>query len=474
MKNRFLSLILVLVLLLSCLAACKSGDSPSTTEGGTSAGKPAQNSNEVPAETEPDYSRFEMPEATDKLTVYANEDNLKSLLDPAIRIFRELYPDVAVDYQICGQDEYVERIRAELPAGRGPDLVLLDSGTLLDIYKTMSTGIFADLNPYFAADDEIDLADFLAPVMDGGMMHGKRFLAPISYDTPLLATTRSILEEIGMSEEAVTTCDGFIEAARRFRELHPDGDLYIDTCQVEPYYANIRALVLNFGFDLINYEKNEVEVDETLFRQCMDLVKLYDDPDYDENDMSKMYLADRTYMIGGGLALKTCLFDNVTLSLLGLEQKLYNLSERGEELILLAQTDQHDGVTAELCYNAAIPEGAANKRNAWRLLKILLSDEIQGGQDPDRFNLPYFWVGYPVRRESIKPYLSTDISLMGVSDEDTECFIAAVQSPTDALLLPKIYRQYIMDSFLPYIRGDKPWEQCWKQFMNTLELYKDE
>ena len=465
MKTRIHSLILTIALLLSAFAGC--GKSEKT------ANNRAENST-PPDEIEPDYSWFSFPEETNKLTVYSNEEDLKAVLDPALRIFRELYPEVEVDYEIYNQDEYGERVRAEILAGRGPDLVLLESVTLPDIYKTMSTGIFTDLNPYYVSDSDIDPADFLGQVMDGGVMNGKRYLAPLSYDTPLLATTRSILDEIGMSEDEVTTCDGFIEAARRFREFHPDGDLYIDTTQIMPYYANISALVLNFGFNLIDYEKNEVAVDEALFRSCMDLVKLYDDPDYDENDVSKMYLADRTYMIGGGLALKTCLFDNVTLSLLGMEQKLFNLRERGEELILLAQTNQFDGVTAELCYNAAIPEGAANKRNAWRLLKILLSDEIQGGHDPDRFNLPYFWTGYPVRRESIKPYLSTDISLMGVSDEDTECFIAAVQSPTDALLLPGIYRRYIQDSFLPYIRNEKPWEDCWKSFLNTLELYKDE
>ena len=27
---------------------------------------------------------------------------------------------------------------------------------------------------------------------------------------------------------------------------------------------------------------------------------------------------------------------------------------------------------------------------------------------------------------------------------------------------------------IPYIRNEKPWEDCWKSFLNTLELYKDE
>ena len=38
-------------------------------------------------------------------------------------------------------------------------------------------------------------------------------------------------------------------------------------------------------------------------------------------------------------------------------------------------------MTAEICSFAAIPEGAKNKRNAFRLLEILLSEELQAGTD---------------------------------------------------------------------------------------------
>ena len=474
-RTRILSLLLIVVMFFTSLSACESAGIPSSTGGRTSAGKPTQTvDGEEALETEPDYSWFTFPEETSKLTVYSNEDNLKSVLDPAIRIFREKYPETEVDYRIYGQDEYNERIRAELPAGKGPDLLVLDEGTLPDLYKTMTTGIFEDLNPYFAEDGEIDLAEFLMPVMDGGVMNGKRYLTPLCYDTPLLVTTRSILDEIGMAESEIQTCDGFCEAARRFRELHPEGDLYIDTCQIMPHDANISIMYQNFGFNFIDYERNEAAIDEALFRQCMDLVKLYYDPDYNLNDFSKLELENRTYAIGGGLYLKTCLFDNVSLGLLGLDQKKTNLEGKGEEMILLAQTNQRDGITAELILSAAIPKEADNRLNAWRLLKILLSDEIQSGRDPDRFNLSYFWVGYPVRKASLATFLAHEDSLISFSDKDVGKFIDIVQSPTEALMLPRVYRKFLSEEILPYVRGERSWEDAYKRFLNTLELYKDE
>ena len=53
-------------------------------------------------------------------------------------------------------------------------------------------------------------------------------------------------------------------------------------------------------------------------------------------------------------------------------------------------------------------------------------------------------------------------------------FVALIQSPTEALLIPQAYRQFINEEMMPYIRGEKSWEDCWKSFLNTVELYKDE
>ena len=58
-----------------------------------------------------------MPEETGKLVLYAADNGLNTLLSPALEIFRELYPEVEVSYEICDPDEYQARIREEIPAG---------------------------------------------------------------------------------------------------------------------------------------------------------------------------------------------------------------------------------------------------------------------------------------------------------------------------------------------------------------------
>ena len=315
MKTRIFSIVLVLTFLLPALAGCG------------------------------------IPGATDKLVLYSPDDGYSSLLNPALVIFKEFYPDVEVTYQIIDEDEYRAKIREEIPAGEGPDLVLFRSNTFWDIYKTASSKVFVDLDKYFKKDEEIDLADFVGPVMDGGVVNGKRVFAPLNYEMPLILTTQSILDEIGMTVDALETCDGFCDGAIRFHEKYPDATLFFDTCGgYNPCVADIRTLYKNFGFDFIGYPGGQIQIDEACFRQCMDLVKLYYDPDYDVMDMSLMDEVD-DYDFGCGLSRKLLLYDDFcAANYVRYSRGSQLLRDQGEEPLMFVQKNQRGGITAELDY----------------------------------------------------------------------------------------------------------------------------
>jgi len=458
MKTRILSIILTLALLLSALAGCGKSEDPAKPDG--------------QPETEADYSWFSMPEETGKLVLYTTE-RYGSLYDPAIRVFQEKYPEIEVSCRTYGEDECQTVLRAEVPAGGGPDLVLFQSSTFPDIYKTMQTGLFEDLNPYFAVDDEIALSEFLGPVMDGGVFGGERLVIPLNYDVPLIMTTESILAELGMSAEDLKTCDGFCEGAARFHEKYPDTTLFFDMAQAySPYLYDIRTLYKNFGFQFIDFEAGEVDIDEARFRQCMDLVKLFYDPDYDGSDMSKWDIYG--YSAGEGLNQRFFMYDDCSATdFMSCNNSRQYLNSVGEEPVFFLQSDQHDGVTAEMKFCAAIPKASHNKAAAWKFLKILLSDEIQGGHDKNNANAVYLQIGFPVRLSAFRSALDYGNELTPVGPE-MDAFTELVQSPTQALMIPQVYRQFIDEHMMPYIRGEKPWDDCYKKFLGAVELYKDE
>ena len=61
-----------------------------------------------------------------------------------------------------------------------------------------------------------------------------------------------------------------------------------------------------------------------------------------------------------------------------------------------------------------------------------------------------------------------------VEDETFTRFCELVQSPAEAMILPQIIRRYIGLEILPYVRGERSWDDCYKRFLNTLELYASE
>lgn len=448
----------------------KSGGDANTEEN-NEAGDSMENAETEPPYPVPDYSDFVMPEDTGKLVVYTDATMGRAVMNPAVRIFEEKYPGVEVEYKTMGEDEFQALIRTEIPAGKGPDLLLFAASDLPDVYKTASTGLFTDLNPYFALDDEIDLSDFITPVMDGALLNEQRFFAPLNYDIPLLKTARSTLDEIGMTEGELATCDGFIEAINRFHEKHPAATLFINTFGGAKEAGDLITLYANFGFRMIDYATGEVEIDEELFKRCADTMKLYYDPNFDPKDSHLVQESGGWWSQGWAFYAKHCFFDNVFTGFSNMDITSYDLEQVGDELVMLAQTNRHDGITASMLMNTAILSGSANKFNAWRLMKILLSDDIQGGHDETRYGLPYFWAGFPVRRESLRGFLwEEDME----EDEVFRQYMEVVQSPTEALMIPQTIKRYINLEILPYVRGEKPWDDCYKRFLNTLELYASE
>ena len=91
-----------------------------------------------------------------------------------------------------------------------------------------------------------------------------------------------------------------------------------------------------------------------------------------------------------------------------------------------------------------------------------------------------FWSGQPVRLSSLRKKLEYDVSFwMYDLENDQEKmifdeYVALLSSPTDARILPSIISRYVRLELMPYVKGEKSWEKCYKSFLNTLELYASE
>ena len=167
---------------------------------------------------------------------------------------------------------------------------------------------------------------------------------------------------------------------------------------------------------------------------------------------------------------------SVTMSLFSLMRSMSQ-----ETPIFCPVPNTEGGFTADIVDFASIPEGSQNKLNAWRFIKVLLSDEIQYG-DTTGGSTPHsaFSAGNPVRRESLSKQVYDQIDgqpeWAPCSPDDAKQYIEQADLITDAILYPAMIRKYVIEIMTPYITSNdgSNYDKQLAKLISTLELYKDE
>ena len=462
MLKRIISAILLASILTAGLTACGTEETAKDTSAPVS-GNPsdsAQDDTEPPPETEPlpDYTDFTFPEETDTLVVYTS-GMLSQTLNPAVKIFKELYPEVTVDLRNLSEEEHQTLLQTEIPAGGGPDLLFSYGIDLPDIYKTMTTGVFTDLNYYLYNDEEFNFEDYIQGVFTGGQIAGRQYMVPVQVRVPVVMTTMGILEENGIALESLSTYDGFLDACVTFKQNNPDSGIF-DYGADEAY---MDVLYEYCGLNFIDYANNTINMDKTVLNEFADICKLYYNPQAKDplaGDTINSF-AERKFLFQTYNTSSFILINDVSLVRRSLQDIPY----------IIPVPDPYEGSTAYLMTCAAIPEGSANKLNAYRLLKILLSEEVQYGKAI---------LGNPVHRGSFRKDFETEVNQFiewGFDEairDDVNHLIEKCFNITRAFASPTIIRRYLNLELTPYLTGTRSFDDCFDNLKNTIELYKDE
>ena len=472
--KRALALLLAAMLTLTALS-CAKEEPPAGNPGiGTPAKTDVPSNPDAPGEDAaepewpaPDYSDFVMPGETGELTVYTTS-MLSVTLTPAVEIFKKQYPGVGVTVKTLGDEEYEALVRTEIPAGRGPDLLFSFGVDLPDIYKSVTAGIFEDLGPYLANDPDYRPEDYVAGVINGGLFQGRRYFMPVEYICQIIETTAENLADAGLTPEDFTSWESFTDALIRYKERVPEGDMLLVPLGLQNA-VEMYGLFEYAGFDAIDYANGAASLDEGKMKKIADAAKAYyrDEREFYMDNMLGVALIERKGLFVGEL--------NATYSVYGL---MRGLRSQGETPLIFAIPDCHDGVTARVCSFAAVPQGAKNKLNAYRLLKILLSEELQGGQSSA--GLSNLRIGMPVNKNALRGMVYgtnqkyPDVDGEVITEEDAAMLFDLVSSPTRTEIMPATVKRYLQLEIFPYVRGEKPWDDCYKRFLNTLELYASE
>ena len=310
------------------------------------------------------------PQKNESLTVFCMGGQKDSaMFQLALNRYQELYPEISVelikpetdstDYE--AEEELFQQVAAQIMAGEGPDVFIVND-RVMDVEKLVRQGIFADMEPFFQADD-FDWTPYHKTVMDGGVWDGKRFVVPLSYDFPLLITSRTALEETGFDMDVCRDYQGFIDETTRYME---------DPTQTRQLFRQplIIADIVGFsGISVADYDTQTIDLSAPLFKAGYQWYKTT--MEKNTNDYND-YTDDMS--LYGAAAVRD---GNVlwTPPIQGALSGFYNdfgAIKTVDDAVMMPIRDEKGGIQARLKFPVAVRANSENLQNAYDFIIFIM------------------------------------------------------------------------------------------------------
>lgn len=325
------------------------------------------------------------PQTNESLTVFCMEGQKDSdMFQLALNRYQALYPDVTVELvmpktdsvDVESREELYQQIAAQIMSGEGPDVFIIND-TVMDVEKLVRQGVFADMEPFFEADS-FDWEPYHKTVMDGGVWNGRRFVIPLSYDFPLLITSKTALDETGFDLDSCEDYQGFLEETTRFME---------DSVQTRQLFRQplVVTNIVDFsGISVADYDMQTVDLSAPLFKAGYQWYKTV-------MERNTNYYDDYTsdISLSGAAAVR----DGNVLWTPPLEGALsgfyteFSAIKTVDEAVMMPIRDENGGIQAKIKFPVAVRANSENLQNAYDFIKILLSSEVQCAVSRDQLSV---------------------------------------------------------------------------------------
>ncbi len=321
----------------------------------------------------------------------------------ALRKCKEIYPNIDIAETVYDNNNFqdmITKLSTELMAGAGPDIVLFYD-YYFNISKVTDSGVFTDLNSLINADKEFNKDDYFQRIFDAGIYNNKRLFIPLRYSIPYFTTTNSTLKENNINiDKSGFSLESLSELAKSFAENKHKAKNLID------YSFQFIDMMYSSGIDFVDYKNKKSNFNSQEF---IELLK-----EYKDIFSSKATFEER-------VKFNTCVemtkdnqlvfgFDtsNEFPQVLRSTNSRYK-SVIGEEMEIIPIIN--NGVcNASLNQFVAINSNCKNMEAAFKLIKIMLSKDIQKATDSygsNNYNL-FLPINKQAYTEDMKFYMENE------------------------------------------------------------------
>lgn len=381
MKKKIVKVLALLLAVLMALSGCSSGPSEQTTvDLKSDVGEIAQSPEE----------KTVLRVATISTDNVAFRELIGHIQSWALK-FKFKHKNVNIVFESLSA---TERLRTELMAGKGPDVLLLPTQgyweplngehsvgvTLIrDVNQAMRNGIFYDITEFYDADEELNKDSFVPAVMEAGVVDGKRYVLPLRYNMLAAYVDLEMFAETGLSTDIFEKdIIGFWNALTE----HGDG-LTASSALIR----SGRHSELNLIGDLIDYDKQEVLLTK---EELVTYLKAQQDflVTRGLNPVSVQSLLHNYYPVSpqanpyGEPA--TWMGTDNCMNVGQLAYAIHNAviaEAEGIELGMFPLRSTDGSVTADITFFGAVSGGCKNPELAYEFLRYFLTEESQWEQN---------------------------------------------------------------------------------------------
>jgi hypothetical protein len=289
-------------------------------------------------------------------------------------------------------------------AGMGPDVIFTEY--LNDLHKTMNSGSLLNLNEVISSDEDFNMGDYNAAVMQAGFYKGGQYIIPYGFMLPVITGDLNTLNNIGFDLSAVTDVISFVSEIGRC----------LPKARQNPSFRRVMEfksdnmwedLLLVSGITLVDMETGDVLPDEDRFRDFCEAYKLFwadDTATPVPFDSGPAELAAGDFWFNGEKSSGWFLYTKNPSVVLWQIMRNYVLIKASDgSPVFAAPASVNGGKTVIITHGLAVNASSRNQLNAWNFIKIMLSDTVQEMHN-DSLKDAYIPVGNSLLEREINQY----------------------------------------------------------------------
>lgn len=397
----------------------------------------------------------EQPSGRIELVLGVLADN--TMISRAVVDFNKSQDEIRVKIKAYqGEDSSLTREEAELAlsadilAGNGPDIVAISPG--MDWRPLAQAGMLEDLTPYVETSTVLQKQDFLEHMWDAYVYDGKLAAVPAEFTLQTVAGKQALLgEEAGMTVE---------ELLELFRE-HPQSQL-LERASRETVLHLCWAFVQR---DCIDWEKRTCNFTSQELAEMMAFVSTF------PSDSDAFTVEDTDRFASGRVLLRET-------ELLNAEAYLQVFRDFGMEPVTFTGYPTASGAPGHFLYPCnevyGIAFQSAHKEAAWKFI-----ESYHSWKQKQNYMVGFSAVTERLRAQLAAAYEDAEMETAGAfrdftEEELTEQFLEMAEAAAMEQARDSQINAILSEEVMPFLKGDKTWEETAQIMQNRVSVYLEE